>query len=290
MAFLTDPFDSMALGPGIPPGWTPISGSGIVNSFANGGIWFPHQWYNFAGIGLTTPFFGPTRTISCFFGFKLIGLFSNNVFFKLLTNDLNFPPNQVELLRVVQEVDCSISIYTPGLSTGFTILIGNSGSNLGYGFPLNDWFYAQLNVSLTNVLVGAFWYFRYDIVMLVDSNLIISGSSIGLPDPQFMDGGLSGSGAEFGQFYGTIGISQVEFLTRQANNVFPDGGRTPFQRISQLPIEISSLVSSGNTRVSQLTNEIIKGKTSANVRISQLPIELMRKATTQPGGWVVSEA
>ena len=292
MSFVTDPFDSLAVGfNGVPPGWSAAQ-NGLVRAGTDQGMWAAHNWFQYTGGNpLVTPFFGPARNVTAFFGYKNTNAAPGRTIFQFLSlqNDM---VHTSQALTLTNENDQSLSVYCPGLggpnTSGPNTLLGNSGSNIGYGFPIGSWFYIQFNVSILSILIGTRFFLNFTVEIAVDGNSVLSGAATSTMDASQFDGGNLGAGVNFGAWT-QVGLSQLEIDTLQDINKFPFD-RNPLTRISQLAIEPVIQPSTAAIRVSQLVNEWVKQPSTARVRISQLPIEVATQGTNQSQGWIVSEA
>src|SRR5579871_2398684 len=85
--YLSDPWQEMSLGNTIPLAWTIVGGSlHEVRSFANGGAFFPHQWYALAANELQSPTFGgsaPPNNLTCWFAWSSFNINTQGVMMTL---------------------------------------------------------------------------------------------------------------------------------------------------------------------------------------------------------------
>ena len=148
-AFVTDPFQGVLPGSGLPAGWVAPNGASVtVEPFSAGGPVTPHNWCQFVGepIATANPGIGSWQEtqVSINFFCRIRG---NGTFGKFAaaygTSLVN--GQQLELAEIVQEGDGTISVYVAGSPN---LLVCNSGS---YPFaipvgPLGVWTYLQINL------------------------------------------------------------------------------------------------------------------------------------------------
>lgn len=305
MSILVDPFDSMSLGFGIPPGWSTQGKDGTILSFSQlptqnpkpiqGGIWSPtnpHQYFNNAGpsgnVDLITPSLGHIGGFVLGTGFRLDA--SSNTptvpLFSVLVTDNGGPGQLLNpineeytgiLLNVILEDDLSITLRSgPGIGIG-NYFLDNSNSILNNTniegmnkvIQLNTWYYFSLQCGFSFVTYELVDYVKVGATFYIDGIKVCDSTNAIL----YWDG--------LGPFPTTSGqkrLDQEDVIQAGADYIqFYAIGGTQFD-LSQLDIEstIGPPTQNPNVRVSQLPAEWARSPSDSNLRVSQLPIELSR--------------
>ena len=343
MSLISDPFDTMSIGgPQPPTNWALQGNGGFLFNYGTqapfspiGGLWPGHNYWWSNGSNIITPFFGATASASIFTGYQLLAstneptvpLFSILVQAngasgqqKNFNNDYTF-----DILDVRLEEDFTLSLRTPGATGIPGQLLDNSGNpmnnvRLGGAFPLNTWYYIDLEVQSSFQDYNGITYVSVSAQLYVDGILVCNSANAPSPQPGNPPPNITGVpkvlllnplSPDFCYvIYNNPGssnycLSQYDIESGQSNGKPPALTTLPSQdppdltplesnvRVSQLPIEVAEKIFNPNVRITQLPIEIARRPFTPNVRISQLVIEL---ATTggptppPPGGWMVSEA
>ena len=316
---VADPFDGMAPGvQAVPPGWACQGGPGFAFAYGtvapfapSGGVWspaIPHQYYStVSSVILYTPAFAQT-SITYSSAYRLLS--SNNTPTVSLVDVLmrgNGGPGQspspvngqytFRCMYVFLEEDLTFSIRTSGGVGVPDLLMDNSGaptSGHPSGYPLNTWYFLQLEVALSYISFGGNNFVKVGAQLYIDG-VKVCDSANGSTYQSGSGFPLNMSGVFASELANTINAeaSWVGFNTPGSTNFnlsdfevdsgllggVPPNPGNPAVRISQFPIEYAALPTDGNVRVSQMPVEWAKLPQTANVRVSQMVIEVATMQT-----------
>jgi hypothetical protein len=278
--YISDPFNSLALGPGTPPNWS--AGFGINVDYAGssgrggvGGLYPGDNWYSAEGVtspSLTRQLGYPSGPVSAsiWFGYRHESI--PNGLPIIVVNAVNSTfTNETTIFTLFIEDDFSISGYTGNNTTSYPPPFGNTGSGNLY-FPWNTWYFCQLNLATGFITVGGNQYVTVTIELAIEGSIVLMAGPI---NTFILVSSLGKNAVDQIAWEGNpyIDISQVTLEDQVPIDTYPNPG-TPNIRVSQMPIEVMTLPSNANVRLTQMPIEYMILPTTANVRASQMVIEL----------------
>lgn len=265
MAIYDDDFQSYSIGANVPFGSWKLFPSAFTAQIQAGGSGVPGTDRNlgiFLGSVILDPAVAGYQTsFTQFLAFKLSPGFTNGLQIMAFGNGPIGGPS-FTLLEIRVEVDSTITIVD---STGAAIL-ANSGDKW---LQPNIWHFLQVNVTVSDILVGSTKFVQAAFELGLNGTSIISFTKTLTTVATALFTGTSAinqfilSGGNYGAYtlQGLVGVP-----------TYPHGG-SPKARINQAAAEVNELPSSGKVRVIQAAAEIDELPSTTKLRVFQMVIE-----------------
>lgn len=235
--YIPDPWQAMPLGSAIPVGWTSIGSSlNEVRSFANGGAFFPHQWYALSINQLQSPLFGgsaPPGNLTVWSAWSPFNINTQGVMASLkATSNVG---SQFDVAILKQENDATLSVYIGGSPSTLIYNTGSVGKAYWCQGISQNWYYFQWNVTLGTITVGGIKFLTVTTDLAVDGEIVFSGQlgqSNFITDTSFQHFGMNQIALEntagWGELYVVDKVAVVNYpkgiwtvaLTSGGNNTY----------------------------------------------------------------------